>query len=108
MAGEVAQHRTALLRALVGVDLAEHGLRSRLVQPPIEDELAAVLGIVEDGQEGPAREHLGESDHIVLGVAARTPSVCSSRISRARFSLRPRLRLMPATELGPIEPALSR
>ena len=37
-----------------------------------------------------------------------TPSVCNSRISRAKFSLRPRLRFRPAGEFGPNDSALSR
>ena len=68
MHGEVAQHGAALFDAGVLVSLVQHLLRAGLVQAAIERELAAVLGIVARRKEGPAGEHVGEADHVVLGV----------------------------------------
>ena len=46
MRGQILQHGAALLDARVLVDLVQDLLRPRLVQAPVEGELAAVLGIV--------------------------------------------------------------
>lgn len=69
MRGEVAQHGAALLGILLLVALAEHGLPAGLVQPRIEGELAAVSGIGARRHQGPAGQHVGETDDVVLGVA---------------------------------------
>ena len=69
IAGEVGQHRAALLDPGVRVSLVDHLLRPGLVHAFVEDELRAVLGIVVGRDDGPAGEHLGEIQNIDLGVA---------------------------------------
>ena len=69
MAGEIHEHRAALLDAGVGVCLLHDPLRPRLVQASIEDELGAMLGIVVGRDDRPPCEHLGETRDIVLAIA---------------------------------------
>ena len=109
MAGEIGEHRAALLHAGVAIGFAEHGLRRRLVQARMEQELAAVVRVVAGRADRPAGDHLGEAGDIVLACRPCARRAYAARGFRApRFSLRPRSRLMPATELGPIDCALSR
>ena len=70
MRGEIAQHGAALLHRLVVVGLSQHLLGAGLVQPRIEDEFAAVLGIVAGRHQGPSGEDVGEGDDVILGIAA--------------------------------------
>lgn len=69
MRGKVTQHGAALLHILLLVTLAEHGLAAWLVQPRIEGELAAMLGIGARRHQRPAGQNVGEADDIILGVA---------------------------------------
>ena len=46
VAGELFEHRAALLDAGIGIGPVHDSLRSRLVQASIENEFGAVLGIV--------------------------------------------------------------
>ena len=82
------------------VDLADHGLRSRLVQARIEHELAAMLRIARRRNDGPAGQHLGEARHVLLRVDrahaermqledfAREVLVQPARVDEARDRLR--------------------
>jgi hypothetical protein len=46
VAGELFEHRVALLDAGIGIGPVHDSLRSRLVQASIENEFGTVLGIV--------------------------------------------------------------
>ncbi len=67
--GRVARRGPAR-RILLRVEFSEHGVTAGLVQARIEDELTAALGIGAGLDQGPARQHIGERDDVVLGVAA--------------------------------------
>ncbi len=68
MAAQVAQHGLPLVDAVLGVGLAEDGLRAGFMGVLVEGELAgrAAAGIA---AEGPAGDHLGEGGHVRLGIA---------------------------------------
>ena len=57
-----------LLKSSVAVSLAKHGLRTRLMKTRVEYELATVLGEVRQVSR-PTGDHLGETHHVILGVA---------------------------------------
>ena len=69
MPRQICKHGSALLDPGIGIGLAHHLLRARLMQALVEYELGAVLGIVVGGNDRPAGEHLGKTNHVVLGVA---------------------------------------
>ena len=69
MARQVGEHRAALVDAGIRIDLAEHGLVARLVEPLHECEFTAVDRLL-GRNPGPAGDHVGEARDVGLGVTA--------------------------------------
>ena len=66
---EIVQYGTALFGSAVPIEFAQDGLRTRLVHPPVEHELAAVIRVFRERKDGPAGQHVRKARHVVLGVA---------------------------------------
>ena len=69
MARQIGKHRPPLFNTALGIALAEHALRAGLMHASHERKLAAMVGGV-GRNEAPAGQHLGETDDVVLAIAA--------------------------------------
>ena len=70
MMRQIGEHGTPLLHARIGIDLAQHRERPRLVRALDEHEFAAALRVRPGRDHGPAGQHIGKARHVVLRVAA--------------------------------------
>ena len=69
MPRQIGEHGAALRDTGVRIDLAEHDLIARLMQPLGEGEFTAMIRLARV-DPGPAGEHVGKARDILLGIAA--------------------------------------